>query len=434
MVRAKWTEDEVKSRLEEIRSRTMKNESSDPPIKELCERILKGKLDLHADFQRKYVWENKNKIKSKLIESVLLKVPIPVIYTAELDDGKEVVVDGQQRLNTFLDFRRQDGFKLSGLEILDIWNGSRYSDLPQEIQDAIDSYPIRVIKILKDTIPDVKYDVFERLNRGSVPLNDQEIRNCIYRGSFNDTIKELTEFPVMLEIQGLEEPHLRMKDAERILRFFAFADKGLQSYNSKITTFLNEYMKDRQNISPDEILQKKDLLKKCAEMCKEAFGPLSGHKWMRKSEAQPDGGPSSGFNEGVFDAQLFGFIDYQKRDIVPALQMIRDAFIDLNVDPMFVETTEQGTYDTAKTKMRMELWVRKLREVLGYPGETRRFYTSEEKQILFERQNGICGICKNRILDIDDAHVDHIVRFSEGGDTSLENAQLTHRFCNLQKH
>ena len=238
----------------------------------------------------------------------------------------------------------------------------------------------------------------------------------------------------MLEIQGLEEPHIRMKDAERILRFFAFADKGLQSYNSKITTFLNEYMKDRQNISPDEILQKKDLLKKCAEMCKEAFGPLSGHKWMRKSEAQPDGGPSSGFNEGVFDAQLFGFIDYQKRDIVPALQMIRDAFIDLSVDPMFVDTTEQGTYDTAKTKMRMELWVRKLREVIGYPGDTRRFYTSEEKQRLFDRQNGICGICKNRILDIDDAHVDHIVRFSEGGDTSLENAQLTHRFCNLQKH
>lgn len=76
----------------------------DIKIKDLIDKINKSRLDVQADFQRNYVWENKAELKSKLIESVLLKVPIPVIYTAELLDGREVVVDGQQRLRTFAEF------------------------------------------------------------------------------------------------------------------------------------------------------------------------------------------------------------------------------------------------------------------------------------------------------------------------------------------
>ncbi len=81
-----------------IDDRRIFTESSEPTIKDLCDRINKGKLITQADFQREYVWENKIELKSKLIESVLLKVPIPVVYTAERGDDKEVVVDGQQRL------------------------------------------------------------------------------------------------------------------------------------------------------------------------------------------------------------------------------------------------------------------------------------------------------------------------------------------------
>ncbi len=86
------------------------------------------------------------------------------------------------------------------------------------------------------------------------------------------------------------------------------------------------------------------------------------------------------------------------------------------------------------TKKRMETWLRKLREVANYPSNDRRCYTYEEKKQLFERKDGnICQICKNGILDINDAHVDHIERFSEGGKTIIKNARLTHRFCNLQR-
>lgn len=433
MVHNEWSEEEINRRLEQIRERTMRAEPSEPPIKELCERVEKGRLDLNPDFQRKYVWEKKSTVRSKLIESVLLKVPIPVIYTAEGDGGKDVVVDGQQRLKTFIDFKKVDGFRLHGLEILDIWNGSRYSDLPRELQEAIDSYPLRVVRILKDTDPDVKYDVFERLNRGSVPLNDQEIRNCIYRGPLNDLLKRMANNAEFLRLQGLNEPHDRMKDVERVLRFFAFSDTQIQNYKPKIRTFLNDYMQLNQHMDQERLDEKEALFKKCTDMCATVFGKdLTGRKWARSDDDDPDGEPSSTFNEGIFDAQMFGFIDYEKRDIVPLAQVVRDAYIDLSATDSFSDTTLTDTYGSVNTKKRMDFWMRKLRESVGYPSEERRSYTSQEKKSLFEKDS-TCGICHNRILEIDDAHVDHIVRYANGGNTSMDNAQLTHRYCNLSK-
>jgi len=100
----------------------------------------------------------------------------------------------------------------------------------------------------------------------------------------------------------------------------------------------------------------------------------------------------------------------------------------------FIETVEIGTYDTTKVKQRIDMWFQKLKEVIGYPETDRRFYTFEEKKMLFERPNGdVCKLCRNKISSIDDAHVDHIERASEGGKTVIKNAQITHRYCNLQK-
>lgn len=422
-----------------IKEMEVHTQVSEPPIKDLCDRINRGKLEIKADFQREYVWENKPDLKTKLIESVLLRVPIPVIYTAEMSDGREVVVDGQQRLRTFLDFCKNDGFKLSKLKIIENLKGKGYSTLPPDLQDRIDSYPIRVVKILKESHPDIKFEIFERLNRGSVKLNDQELRNCIYRGNFNNLLRKLTNNPDFLRLQNLREPNIRMKDVERILRFFAFCDRGIQNYKSPIKSFLNGYMEEKREISDKEIEVKTELFKKCVELCGTVFGDLTGRRWMAGGlagdEEDPNGYMLSGFNEGLLDAQMFGFMDYSKHDIIPKAQIIRDAYIDLiSTDQKFIDTVEIGTYDTKQTKTRMERWLRQLREVADYPTDDRRFYTFEEKERLFkDKEHNICAICKNEILDINDAHVDHIERFGEGGKTVLKNAQLTHRFCNLQK-
>jgi len=416
-----------------LKDRRIQTQASDPPISDLCDRMTKGRLDVQADFQRNYVWENKAELKSKLIESVLLKVPIPVIYTAEMNDGKEVVVDGQQRLKTFLGFRKKDGFKISKLKILENLNNKGYSDLSEELQTKFDEYPIRVVKILKESHPDIKFDIFERLNRGSVKLNDQELRNCIFRGSFNTLLRKLIENQDFLQIQKLSEPDKRMRDAEKILRFFALIDKGIQNYKSPMRTFLSIYMEEKKDLSEKEAQEKRELFKKCTELCKTVFGELAGYRWV-KEEDDITGYVATNFNDGVLDAQMIGFKEYSKHDVMPKALVIKDAYIDLVSTPSFSDTVQTATYSTKQTKKRMEKWLAKLREIMDYPSDDKRLYTYEEKKNLFEQKDGnICKICKNQIMDINDAHVDHIERFVDGGKTTIQNAQLAHRYCNLQK-
>jgi len=145
-----------------LSERKIVTQPSEPTIKSLCERIDKGKIEVRAEFQRQYVWEKKPQIKSRLIESAILNVPIPALYTAEDEyTGKELVIDGQQRLLTFHGFLNNK-FKLKGLTVLKELNGYFYKDLSNaqdetikeltdklgDLQESITDRPLRVIKIL----------------------------------------------------------------------------------------------------------------------------------------------------------------------------------------------------------------------------------------------------------------------------------------------
>jgi len=274
--------------------------------------------------------------------------------------------------------------------------------------------------------------VFVRLNRGSVKLSEQELRNCIYRGNFNNLIKELRENKDFLVLQGLKEPNKRMKDAERILRFFAFCDNSERKYKSPLKKFLNDYIEKKRNLLDSELEEKRELFKKCVEICYQIFGDLAFRRYsLGDQETQ---GKKEDINEGLMDIQLYGFMEYEKRDISGKEQIIRDAFIDLiTADTKMIESIEKGTYGTPQVKMRTEKWFKILREIIGYPKNDKRIYTFEEKKFLFDKYEGICQLCKNKIYSIDDAHVDHIERFSEGGETTIKNGQITHRYCNLKK-
>jgi hypothetical protein len=248
-------------------------------------------------------------------------------------------------------------------------------------------------------------------------------------------LKELVNDSTFLSLQGLSAPHNRMVDAERILRFFAFCDRSERKYKSPLKSFLNKYMKEKREISVEERNEKANLFRKSVELCALAFGETAFRRWHSGwNEQYPYGYSDNKINESIFDIQMYGFMEYQKRDIVDKAQTLKDAFIDLFCKPEFAETIEIGTYDTEKVKRRTEGWFSTLREIVGYSSQDRRLYTYEEKKMLFERENGdICQICKNQIRHIDDAHVDHIERFVDGGKTIIGNAQLTHRYCNLSK-
>lgn len=159
-----------------------------------------GDLLLDPDYQRNYVWDNKKA--SLLVESFLLNVPIPVIYVCEDDDGRWNVVDGLQRLESLRRFFANE-FKLRGLEVLQELDGFQYSTLNPKAARLLRNGILRIILIFKESHPDIKYEIFMRLNRGSIRLTEQELRNCLYRGKFNDLLKELRNNNQFLRILGL---------------------------------------------------------------------------------------------------------------------------------------------------------------------------------------------------------------------------------------
>jgi len=140
-------------------------------------------------FQRGYVWNRAQA--SRLIESLIIQCPIPVIFLSQNSDETLSVIDGNQRLNSIKLFL-EDDFQLKGLTAYPEIEGFYFSELDPRFQRHILNRTIRCIVILKDTHPQIKFDVFERLNTGSVKLNPQELRHGIYNGSFMDLIEKLT--------------------------------------------------------------------------------------------------------------------------------------------------------------------------------------------------------------------------------------------------
>lgn len=188
-------------------------------------------------FQRKYVWPDR--LASRLIESILLNVPIPPCYLAQDKDFTLDVIDGQQRI--FSVFRFIDNqFKLIGLETLSSLNKKSFHELDPTDRRKIETYTLRCVVITNNSSPEVKFDVFERLNTNTMPLNNQELRNSISRGSLINLLGKLAEHPPWLLILNRRFPDKRMRDEELILRFFAFQILGLESYSTPQKYWLNK--------------------------------------------------------------------------------------------------------------------------------------------------------------------------------------------------
>ena len=140
------------------------------------------------------------------------------------DDGAYEVVDGQQRLTTLVNFV-SNKFPLRKLQRMASLNHKFFKDLTKPQQEKILDTPIRSIVIDAGANTELRYEVFERLNRGSMTLNEQELRNCVYRGPFNDLLAELEKDSYWRKSKGGDQPEGRFKEREVILRFFAFANR-----------------------------------------------------------------------------------------------------------------------------------------------------------------------------------------------------------------
>jgi len=426
-------EDNEEEQLTEVESkeRRVYSDKPDRSIFELYRQYQKGNLELQPDFQRLQVWDNLKS--SRLIESVLLEVPIPVIYLSEESDGKYSVIDGQQRLNAFIKFLVND-IRLSGLTILTELNGKRFQDIPKNLQDKFENATIRIIEIRKESDPDVKFEIFERLNTGSVQLNAQELRNCIYRGRYNLLLKELSENKDFQFLLGLKEPHYRMQDRELILRFFAFYHNTYLKYVPPMKLFLNKEMEKYKNLNNIEENEIRGIFKKSVKLSKTVFGDKAFHRFVTGSKQNPNGLYEKKMNKGLFDIIMFGFTMYDENQIVPSSDAIREELLWMMIhDEEFIDSISgSGTDSKVKCLIRFDKWLSALKKIIGMPETEPRTFSLQYKKQLWEA-NPTCSICGQKIQIVDDAEVDHIEHYWRGGKTIPSNARLTHRFCNRSR-
>lgn len=294
--------------------RRMLTQPYDFSVQDVVDKINSNDIDLRPNYQRNYVWgtndDSENKC-SRLIESLLLNIPIPVIYFAEQEETlKYEVIDGQQRLHTFHRFLRDD-FALKGLEIREDVNGLKYSELTQRDRDEIRKRSIRAIVILNESDDEVKFEVFERLNLGSIQLTPQEIRNNTLRGSFNDLLKELSERPLFNEMLNLrlKNDQENMAREELILRFFAYHESGSKRAHN-LSYFLTNFMKSNQNVPEAKINELRVLFDETINLVhtylgEKAFSTFSSKtkRWATKS------------NRSLYDAEMLAFSEFLHKKI-----------------------------------------------------------------------------------------------------------------------
>lgn len=234
-------------------------------VYEIKRRYDRGSICLDPDFQRNFVWKAKQK--SELIESVIMGLPLPFIYLAETMEGKLVIIDGRQRLTTFFDYL-DNRFAVGGLKIFPELNGYRFTDLEQDEKKSkfaadIEDFQL-IIQIIKYPTPDrVRFDIFDRVNRGGTPLNNQEMRNALYQGKSTKLLCSLASGDDFKKATGYSVRSGRMKDRYIILRAISFylwrkgrltgRDGKLVRYRSDIEEFLGLGMEYLNRASDGEI-------------------------------------------------------------------------------------------------------------------------------------------------------------------------------------
>jgi len=245
------------SELDEER-RTVSFDSYDITVRQLLDMVESKNIDIAPDYQRQFVWDQARE--SAFIESVFLGIPIPSLFMATNKDSTWELVDGVQRISTLLHFcgsaearkmvGKNSGLILEELEKLPSFNEQAYNDLPKSLQLAFQLRSIRVTTLNDKSDLKVRFDLFERLNTGGVRLQPQEIRNCIYRGEFNNLLKNLASkaaFRKAAKVKSSSENNGTRE--ELVLRFFAFLER-YTAFDHSVNDFLNEYMGDYNDRHP----------------------------------------------------------------------------------------------------------------------------------------------------------------------------------------
>ncbi|MFG2569809.1 DUF262 domain-containing protein [Streptomyces sp. NPDC048567] len=325
-------------------------------LRNALDMIEDGSLELAPDFQRGRVWKPRQK--SRLIESVLLQIPLPAFYFAEDTDGLMRVVDGLQRLSTIHDFVRGEGergFALRGLEYLQsAVEGKRFEDLPAPWKRRIYNTQIVTNVIDPTTPPDVMYDIFKRINTGGTPLNAQEIRHCMSKDRSRTILREMTstaEFNAATNNMG---GHIRMNDREMALRFAAFWLMGTEGYAKYAA--MDSFLQHTTTVldSTEEGDATVDALmadfRKAMVNARLLFGDQAFRKWPLESSGR------NPINRALFEAWSIALARYEATDLEQRREAIVHAarFLMTN-DYQYLEAITSSTGDVRRVMLRFDV-------------------------------------------------------------------------------
>lgn len=229
-----------------------------------------------------------------------MNVPVPPVYLAEDDFGTYSVIDGKQRITTIYRYLREN-FALEGLKNFPEVNGMKFSQLPIQLRNALSIRPyLRVVTLLKQTDPELKYEVFTRLNTGGEPLLPQEIRNALYRGPLNDLLFELGEMAFLrqqLKIDSEKDtPYKEMQDVESVLRFLCLSEEW-REFSGDMRRSMDAYAARNQAIKKRSVQQARDLFTKTLGRCQILWGN-DAFKRFDKAVYRDQ------FMSAVYDAQM----------------------------------------------------------------------------------------------------------------------------------
>ena len=328
----------------------------------LVTKLTHDEIDLNPEFQRNEdLWDRKKM--SRLIESILLKLPLPVFYFDVSTPEKWIVVDGLQRLSSIKKFMVDKKLKLQNLEFLSELDGKSYDDLDRNLKRVIEDTQLITYQIEAQTPKKVRYSIFHRINTGGLVLNAQEIRQALNQGGQGvKFLKDIAENEVFKTIVGLKSN--RMSDRELVLRFVAFKLPTYQEFTfNNMGEFLDDSMDKLDKIKDEALLEnlKKDFLE-TLEFSEKVLG--EGHRFSRSIA---DGSKTKSLNRSLFDVITVCFSSIENKEkFLERKTLFTEKFLKLLKDEQsdFTNAITKGTSGKGAVETRFKIMNELIKEVL----------------------------------------------------------------------
>lgn len=308
-------------------------------VSETVKRISSGRYAMNPDFQRDFVWPADKQ--SKLIESCIMRIPLPVFYVAEGPDGRVTVVDGLQRLSTFQRFLSGE-LRLTGLGADHPLNGKVFSQLPVQFQERIEDTQLTLYILDKSAPEAARLDIFERVNSG-IPLTRQQMRNALYDGPATRWLSEMAKSEQFRRVTGYALDQKTMRDREAINRFCAFFLLGWERYNSgDMDAFLAEALTKMNTMG--DLSQLTERFQVALMRNEELFGQ---HAFRKSLVEVNENAHRSVLNISLFEVLMVGLARCSMQAFEQAADEIEFSIIDLLANGNFLHAV---TYSTNSTR------------------------------------------------------------------------------------